>query len=99
VTKNELIEVIVEKTGQNRKTVSSVVEEIFDTIAAELLAGNEIHMRGFGRFYVKDLAARTARNPQTGEVIEIAAQRKPAFKASKDLTTALNNREERDSSE
>ena len=54
--------------------------------------GDSVVLVGFGTFSVRDRAARTGRNPQTGAEIQIAAARVPAFKAGKALKTAVNNR-------
>jgi DNA-binding protein HU-beta/integration host factor subunit beta len=61
-----------------------------DAIAKSLVQGKNIEIRGFGRFKVKEKKARTARNPRTGEMVQIEAGLKPIFEASKELKSILN---------
>ena len=63
---------------------------MFDAITAALKAGDSVSLVGFGAFGVKDRAARSGRNPRTGETIAIAASRVPGFKAGKALKDAVN---------
>ncbi len=60
-----------------------VIDAVFEQIAAATEAGNQVRVTGFGTFAVKDRAARTARNPQTGQPVEVPAKRVLAFRASK----------------
>lgn len=66
------------------------VKALFEAIKDEVKAGNKVDIAGFGSFVASDRAARTGRNPQTGEVIQIAAKKSPTFKASKTFKDALN---------
>ena len=61
-----------------------------DTVTNALAEGDQVVLVGFGTFSVKDRAARTGRNPQTGEPIEIKAAKVPGFKAGKALKDAVN---------
>jgi DNA-binding protein HU-beta len=63
-----------------------------ESSAGSLQAGNSVSLVGFGSFNVKDRAARTGRNPQTGAPIQIAAARVPSFKAGKALKDSVNGR-------
>ena len=85
MTKTELITVVAERTGVTKKDAERVVNATFETIAAQLAAGEKVQISGFGTFEIKDREARTGRNPVTGESIQIAATRAPAFKAGKAL--------------
>jgi DNA-binding protein HU-beta/integration host factor subunit beta len=67
-----------------------IVECFLDSIAKTLKDGKNIEIRGFGRFKVKEKKARTARNPRTGEMVQIEAGLKPVFEASKELKSLLN---------
>lgn len=66
------------------------VKALFDAIKDEVKAGNKVDIAAFGSFQIADRAARTARNPQTGESIQVAAKKAPKFKASKTFKDALN---------
>ena len=61
-----------------------------DVIAAELLAGGEVSLPGLGKLKVRDVLAKTARNPRTGEPVQVPAKRRAVFVAGKDLKDALN---------
>ena len=69
----------------SKKHAEEVVDFVFDTIASSLKKGEEVAIAGFGAFAVKRSAARTARNPRTGEVVQVAAANKPKFRAAKAL--------------
>lgn len=74
------------KVGVDDKALKAV----FDAIKDEVIAGNKVDIAGFGSFQPADRAARTARNPQTGEVIQVAAKKAVKFKVSKTFKDALN---------
>lgn len=66
------------------------VDAVFNVITEKLKSGEEVKITGFGTFSVANRAARTGRNPQTGETIQIAASNSPKFKAGKGLKEAVN---------
>jgi DNA-binding protein HU-beta len=66
------------------------VEALFDAVTAALKGGDEVRLVGFGTFAVSQRAARTGKNPRTGEAITIAASTQPKFKPGKGLKDALN---------
>lgn len=89
--KSELVAQIAEEFPQLLKqdvdrAVSTVLSEITDALARDA----RVELRGFGAFSVKWREARTARNPRTGEVVEVPRKRTPAFKAGKELRERLN---------
>ncbi|MBK5483153.1 HU family DNA-binding protein [Peribacillus sp. TH16] len=71
--------------GDAKKAVDALFESISNTLAKE----GKIQVVGFGTFDVRERAARTGRNPQTGEEIQIAASKVPAFKPGKELKEAV----------
>ena len=85
MNKTELIASVAQASGVTKKDAESVVNATFDLIAAQLAAGQRVQISGFGIFETKDREARTGRNPITGESVQIAAKRAPAFKAGKAL--------------
>ena len=87
--KAELVDRVAKKTQLTKKDVSATVEALFETIQEALKAGEKVQVIGFGNFEVRERAARKGRNPQTNEVIEIAASKVPAFKAGKALKDAV----------
>lgn len=85
MNKSELIAKIAEESGVTKKVATAVVEAFQNVVTEELSHGGKVQLIGFGNFEVRERAARKGRNPQTGEVIEIAASKVPAFKAGKKL--------------
>jgi len=65
------------------------VDTVFDSITASLKSGEEVSVAGFGIFEAKMRAARTARNPRTGETLQVPAMRTPKFRAAKALKEAV----------
>lgn len=90
MTKAELITAVSEKTGISKKDADTAVKATFEAIEGALVNGEKIQLVGFGTFEVRERAARTGKNPATGEAIEIAASKVPAFKAGKALKDAVN---------
>ena len=89
MNKTELIAAAAERSGLTKKDAEKVLNAAIDAISAALVQGDKVQVSGFGIFEVKEREARTGRNPQTGEPMEIAASRVPTFKASKTMKDAL----------
>lgn len=89
MNKTELIASVVQSTGVSRKDAEKIVNATFDTIAAQLTAGERIQISGFGIFETKERQARVGRNPQTKASIEIPAATLPTFKPAKALKDAV----------
>lgn len=90
MNKSELIDAIAESADLPKAAAGRALDATVDAITAALKAGDSVSLVGFGTFSVKDRAARTGRNPQTGETINIAAAKVPGFKAGKALKDAVN---------
>lgn len=90
MNKGELIDAVSAQTGLAKAEATRAVDAVFDTITTTLRSGDTVALVGFGTFSVKSRAARSGRNPRTGETIEIAASRVPGFKAGKALKDAVN---------
>lgn len=89
MNKTELISAVAEKAGLSKKDATAAVAAVFEEITGALAKGDKVQLIGFGNFEVRERAARTARNPRTGETLEIAASKVPAFKAGKALKDAV----------
>ncbi len=89
VNKAALVEKVHGVTGGTKVQAEQVVETIIDTIVSTLKDGGEVSIAGLGIFSAKMRAARTARNPRTGEPIEVPAMRVPKFRAAKALKEAV----------
>ncbi|MDO5575924.1 MAG: HU family DNA-binding protein [Fibrobacter sp.] len=90
VTKRDLVEKIAEKTGLTQVDTKIVVESFLESVSKSLEEGQNIEIRGFGRFKVKEKKARIARNPRTNEHVEVEAGYKPVFEASRELRKKMN---------
>ena len=90
MTKADLVEKICMMTAFSKKESSEIVERVFEVVKTTLEAGENIKIAGFGNFEVKEKAARSGRNPQTGEIIEITPRRVLTFKASQVLKKSIN---------
>ena len=90
MTKAELVDLITGSTGLNRRDTVTVVNLIMENIGNALFAGDKVELRGFGSFKVKSRRSRLARNPRTGDAVDVPAKRVPYFKASNELKDRLN---------
>ena len=90
MNKAELVAAVAEKAEISKKDAEAAVKAFTDVVAEELKKGEKIQLVGFGTFEVSERAARTGRNPRTGETVEIAASATPKFKAGKALKNAVN---------
>jgi len=88
--KAEMIEALATATGLSKADTEKVFNATFDLFKSELEKGNEVSVSGFGKFKISERAARTGRNPATGETIEIKASKSVAFKVGKELKDKLN---------
>lgn len=90
MNKSELIEAIAESADISKAAAGRAIDAVVESVTKALKNGDQVTLIGFGTFAVKDRAARTGRNPQTGAEIQIAAAKIPSFKAGKGLKDAVN---------
>ncbi|MEQ6917374.1 HU family DNA-binding protein [Halomonas aquatica] len=90
VNKSELIEAIAASADIPKAAASRALDAMVDTVSDSLKKGDSVSLVGFGTFTVKERAARTGRNPQTGQPIQISAAKVPSFKAGKALKDSVN---------
>ena len=92
MTKQELVELVHKKTGtgQSHRATAAAVDAIFDAVTKSILRDGKFYMPSFGTFTVKDRAARTGPNPQTGKPIQIAASKACTFKTAAALKGLMN---------
>ena len=88
--KADLVDVVAQQKNFPRPQVEATIDSLIEAVAEGLARGERIDLRGFGAFAVRESAARTGRNTQTGESIQIAARRVPTFKAGKELRDRVN---------
>lgn len=91
MTKSELVSAMSEKTGTSKKDAAASIDAFVEIISDVLKHGDKLQLVGFGTFEVSERAARTGRNPQTGEDIKIPAAKIPKFKAGAALKNAVNS--------
>ncbi|MEU8899432.1 HU family DNA-binding protein [Nocardia sp. NPDC048505] len=80
MNKAELIDVLTEKLGTDRRTATAAVEHVVDTIVRAVHKGQSVTITGFGVFEQRKRAARVARNPRTGETVKVKPTSVPAFR-------------------
>ena len=90
MNKAELVTAIAEKTSLTKKDAEAALKAVLDVVEEALVAGDKVQLVGFGTFETRERSARTGKNPRTGETIEIAASKVPAFKPGKALKDSIN---------
>ena len=90
MNKSELIDAIASGADLSKAAAARALDSALDAITEALRKGDQVTLVGFGSFAVKERAARTGRNPQTGKEINIAAAKVPGFKPGKALKDAVN---------
>ena len=90
MNKSELISEVASKTAMPKKDAEKAVNAFIDTVKEAIAQKDKVQLIGFGTFEVSERAAREGRNPQSGEVMKIAASKAPKFKAGKALKDMLN---------
>lgn len=90
MNKTELVGAVADVAGLSKADAGRAVDAVVEAITGALKSDDQVSLVGFGTFSVKERAARTGRNPRTGETIEIAASKTPSFKAGKALKDAVN---------
>ena len=92
MNKTELIAAVAEKAEVSKKDAEAVVKAALETVTATLAAGEKVQLIGFGTFETRERAARSGKNPRTGETVKIKASKVPAFKAGAALKQAVNTK-------
>lgn len=92
MNKTELIEAIAENAGLAKKDAEKALTAFVEVVGEEVCNGGKVQLVGFGTFELSTRAARTGRNPQTGEEIQIPAVKIPKFKPSKSFKDEANSR-------
>jgi DNA-binding protein HU-beta len=90
MNKTELIDAVAESAELTKAEAGRAVDAVVASVTKALKGGDAVTLVGFGTFQVRDRAARTGRNPKTGDTIKIAASKNPSFKAGKALKDAVN---------
>ena len=90
MNKSQLIDTIAASADISKADAGRALDAFTDAVTSALKDGDQVALVGFGTFSVRERAARSGRNPQTGETIQIAAAKVPSFKAGKALKDAVN---------
>ena len=90
MNKVQMVAAVAEKAGLTKKDAEKAINAVTEAVKEALVKGDKVQLIGFGTYEVRERAARTGRNPQTGAEIKIAAAKVPAFKAGKALKDAVN---------
>lgn len=91
MNKTELIDTIAQEAGLSKAHASRALNAMIDVTTKAMASGDSVQLTGFGSFSVKQRAARTGRNPQTGAAMQIKASKVASFKAGKALKEAVNS--------
>ena len=90
MTKADLVERIANSTGLTKKDTAMAVDHLISAVKDALREGRHIEIRGFGTFKVKQRKSRTARNPRTGEPVQLPPRKVAVFKVSKELKDRIS---------
>jgi integration host factor subunit beta len=89
MTRNELVEALVQQRGVPRPTAERLVSTVLDSIRDALVAGDRVELRGFGTFQPRSYRAYRGRNPRNGEPVKVAPKLLPVFRLGKELREAM----------
>ena len=92
LTKKDIVEEIASRVGLAQVDTKVIVENFLDAISQALINGENIELRGFGRFKLRMRGARKARNPRTGEPVDVKAQIRTVFEASRELNKIFDSK-------
>ena len=90
--KAELVEKVASQTGLTQKLTEIIVNTVFQSITDSLAEGGKVELRGFGSFRVRERSSRVARNPKSGEKVEVPAKKVPFFRAGKELRAIVDEK-------
>ncbi|MDD4509421.1 MAG: HU family DNA-binding protein [Oscillospiraceae bacterium] len=90
MTKTEFVDKVAAESGLTKKQAEESVKAMLKVLTDAMADGDKVSFPGFGSFEVRERAARDGKNPRTGEAVQIAACKTPAFKAGKSLKDAVN---------
>jgi DNA-binding protein HU-beta len=90
MNKHELIDAVASDAGISKSAAAETIDAVLNTVSKAVAGGDSVQLIGFGTFATGERSARTGRNPQTGETIEIAAAKTVKFTASKAFKDAVN---------
>lgn len=90
MNKSELVDAAASSSGLARADMQRALDSVLDEITAAVKKGDKVSLTGFGNFELRERAARTGRNPQTGAEMQVPASKAPAFKPGKAFKDAVN---------
>ncbi|MGN0014700.1 MAG: HU family DNA-binding protein [Candidatus Gastranaerophilaceae bacterium] len=92
MNKEELVQEVAKKAKVTQKEAAEIINAFMDTVQKTVAKGKKVTLVGFGTFEARKRAARTGRNPQTGNAIEIPAKTAPVFSAGKKFKDVVNGK-------
>jgi len=93
MTKADLVEDVSARTGVSKNHTAVIVDGLLDAVCRALSEGRHLEIRGFGTFKVRKRRSRMARNPRTGDPVEVPARAVPIFKPSKELRAEVSHQQ------
>ncbi len=91
ITKADIVDEVAQSTGLTKVDVKYVVDGVLNAIINSIAKGERIELRGFGVFKTKHRKSRAARNPRTGQIVELKDRYVPVFKTSPDFFARVND--------
>ena len=91
MNRKEIVKVIAEKSGVGQEKCDSVLNSFIEVLTNSLISGEEVTIRGFGRFNTRDRKARVCRDPRNGEIVEVPEMKVPTFKFSNKMREIISN--------
>ena len=92
MTKMDLVEKVADQINLTKKQTEVIVNTVFQSITDSLAEGDKVELRGFGSFRIRERNSRVARNPKSGETVEVPAKKVPFFKAGKELREIVDEK-------
>lgn len=92
MTKADIVSQIAKSTGVEKTQVATIVDAFMDSLKGSMTAGNNVYLRGFGSFIIKQRAEKVARNITKNTTITIPAHNVPAFKPAKEFLIAVKSK-------
>ena len=90
MTKADIVNEIAKNTGIEKVTVQKTVEALMETVKDSMVKGNNVYLRGFGSFIVRNYGGYNGRNPKTGKSVDVPPKKLPFFKVGKELKEMVN---------
>lgn len=90
MNKSDLIDMLARDQSFSSKTAESIIDTVLDAMTESLVSGDNVEIRGFGSFTVREYKSYDGKNPKTGEIVRVKPKKLPFFKVGKELRQAVD---------